>query len=96
VLDDCVGVYGRFYFDRGIAAFGRAVHARLDEVSQSENATIARAQRIREWERIMGGDNIAAAFADPSADGGITSHGRAVGREDAGDDDITLGDGEFY
>jgi hypothetical protein len=71
-------------------AFGRHVAQRLEEASQSKNPAIARAQRAREWERLMGADmtNSATGFADPSS-ATITAHGRAVGAE-AGDPDDDL------
>lgn len=89
LLDDCVGQFGKFYFNRGIAAFGRGVHARIEEVGQSSNPVIARTQRIREWERLMGGDmeGSAAGFADPTVS--ASAHARVVG-EPAEDDDIVL------
>jgi hypothetical protein len=85
LLDERVGEIGRFYFDRGIWAFGRHVANRLDEAGQSENPAIARTQREREWERLMGADmtDSATGFRDPV--GPVSAHGRIVGA--AGDDD---------
>ena len=92
VLDDCVGEFGAFYFNRGIAAFGRGVHARLQEVGQSTNPVIARAQREREWERLMGGDmnGSATGFADPAV-ATASAHARVIGeRANDADEDIIL------
>lgn len=96
VLDDCVGEFGRFWFNRGIAAFGRAVHARMEEVGQSSNPAIAQAQRIREWNRLMGEDMTGSAvgFRDPGE--GLSAHGRAIGLEDDDEDDIVLDDGAAW
>lgn len=92
LLDDCVGPICRFLFDRGIAAFGSGVHARLDEVSTSSNQAIVHAQRTREWDRIMGGDG-ASAFADPTQ-GGISPNARVVGQDESeDDDDLVIGNG---
>jgi hypothetical protein len=91
LLDERVGEIGRFYFDRGIWAFGKHVANRLDEAGQSENPTIAQAQRLREWERLMGGDmtNSATGFRDPSES--VSPHGRVIGRDaDSDDEDIEL------
>jgi hypothetical protein len=87
ILDERVGEIGRFYFDRGIWAFGKHVANRLEEAGQSDNQTIARAQREREWERLMGNDmtNSAAGFRDPAES--VSAHGRIVGSAAAGDDD---------
>jgi hypothetical protein len=96
VLDDCVGEFGRFWFNRGIAAFGRAVQTRMEEVGQSSNPAIAQSQRIREWNRLMGEDmsNSAVGFADPGE--GLSAHGRAIGVEDEDEDDIDLDDGQGW
>ncbi len=69
LLDERVEDIGRFYFDRGIWAFGRHVAARMAEVGQSQDAGIAETLRLREWERLMGADmsNSATGFADPGA-----------------------------
>lgn len=90
LLDECVGEIGRFYFDRGIWQFGRYVASRLDEVGQSSNPTIARTQRMREWERLMGADmsNSATGFRDPGDS--VSAHGRVVGDPGRDDDDIVL------
>lgn len=87
LLDERVGEIGRFYFDRGIWAFGKHVARQLDEAGQSDNQTIARAQREREWERLMGADmtNSATGFRDPGES--LSAHGRIVGGAEAGDDD---------
>lgn len=92
LLDESVGEIGRFYFDRGVWAFGRHVANRLDEAGQSKNPAIAQAQRAREWERLMGADmtNSATGFADPSADS-VSAHGRTVGAPaDRSDDDLIV------
>lgn len=88
LLDECVGDIGRFYFDRGIWAFGRHVASRLEEAGQSKNASIARVQRMREWERLMGADmsSSATGFRDPGSDS-VSTHGRVVGDTAARDDD---------
>lgn len=93
LLDECVGEIGRFYFDRGIWAFGKHVANRLDEAGQSKNPSIARAQRIREWERLMGADisNSATGFADPGTDS-VSAHGRVVGDAARDGDEIVLDD----
>lgn len=90
VLDDCVGEFGTFYFNRGIAAFGRAVAARLDEVSKTNNKAIAQAAREREWARLMGEDmtNSPVGFRDPGE--GLSAHGRSLGGADVDDDEIVL------
>ncbi|OBC11441.1 hypothetical protein A5784_35175 [Mycobacterium sp. 852013-50091_SCH5140682] len=90
ILDERVGEFGTFFFNRGIAAFGRGVLSRLDEVSQSKNPVIARTQRMREWERLMGGDmdQSTTGFADPT-EGSASAHARVVGERD-GDEDIVL------
>lgn len=95
LLDECVGEIGRFYFDRGIWAFGKHVANRLDEAGQSDNATIARAQREREWERLMGADmsNSATGFRDPEFDS-VSPHGRVVGAPDRRDDEDIILDGD--
>lgn|GEM_PF-4668171 len=83
-LDDCVDEIGRYYFDRGIWAFGEHVKNRLDEVvGTTQNAAIAQSRREREWNRLMGVDmsQSAAGFADPTPES-ITAHGRSVGDED--------------
>ncbi|WP_454232146.1 hypothetical protein [Mycolicibacterium fortuitum] len=91
VLDDHIGEFGRFYFNRGIAAFGRGVLARLDEVSQSKNPVIARTQRLREWERLMGGDmdQSTTGFADPAV-ASSSSNARVIGAQSSDDEDIVL------
>lgn len=91
LLDDCVGEIGRFWFDRGIAAFGNGVAAALERAGQASNPTIARAQRQREWERLMGGDmeSSATGFADVGADS-VSAHGRVIG-DDPDDEEIVLG-----
>ena len=90
LLDECVGEIGRFYFDRGIWAFGKHVANRLDEAGQSNNKTIARTQREREWERLMGTDmsNSTTGFRDLGES--VSPHGRVVGGPVSGDDDIVL------
>ncbi|KLO25903.1 hypothetical protein ABW16_21580 [Mycolicibacter heraklionensis] len=83
-LDDCVDDVGRYYFDRGIWAFGEHVKNRLEEAAGStENASIAQSRREREWERLMGGDmtESTAGFADPSPES-LSAHGRSVGEPD--------------
>jgi len=83
-LDDCIDAVGRYYFDRGIWAFGEHVKRRLDEVTNStENASIAQSRREREWERLMGEDmsQSAAGFADPTPES-LSAHGRSVGEPD--------------
>lgn len=98
ILDERVGEIGRFYFDRGIWAFGEAVANRLEEViAGTRNPVIARAQREREWARLMGDDmaTSAAGFADPGE--GFSAHARVVG-EPAGaadSDETMLSDGEL-
>jgi hypothetical protein len=96
ILDDCVGEFGRFWFDRGIAAFGRAVHQRMEQAGQSSNETIARTQRIREWNRLMGEDmsTSAAGYADPSE--GLSPHARAHGMADEEDDIVLDDDGGWW
>lgn len=91
ILDDRIGQFGRFYFDRGIAAFGRGVLSRLDEVSQSKNPVIARTQRLREWERLMGGDmdQSTTGFADPAV-AASSSNARVIGAQSNDDEDIVL------
>jgi hypothetical protein len=88
LLPECVGEIGRFYFDRGIWAFGRHVTNRLQEAGQSSNASIAQAQREREWEKLMGGDMTSSAtgFADPSEAASV--HSRVVGEPSAEDEDL--------
>lgn len=85
LLAECVEEIGRYYFDRGIWAFGRDVDAKVDEAGQSKDSTIARTQREREWERLMGADmsNSTAGFADPGS--------AMAARDDSDDDDIELG-----
>ncbi|ETB35630.1 MULTISPECIES: hypothetical protein [Mycobacterium avium complex (MAC)] len=67
LLDESVGPIGRFYFDRGIASFGQAVKVRVEKAGTASNPAIAKTQRMREWERLMGGDmtNSTTGFADP-------------------------------
>lgn len=91
ILDERVDALGLFYFDRGIATFGRAVQTRVDNAADSNNAIIARTQRMREWERLMGGDMqvSAAGFADPSQ-GDISPHARSRGRDEADDDETEI------
>lgn len=94
LLDDCVSRVGRFYFDRDIADFGSGVHARMQQVGQSSNPAIARMQKEREWERLMGGDmsTSTTGFQDPSPDS-ISAHGKAIGApEDDDEEDIVLDD----
>jgi hypothetical protein len=88
LLDECVGDIGRFYFDRGIWAWGKRVISRLEEAGQSSNESIARTQRQREWERLMGADmtNSATGFREVNADS-VSSHGRVLGADTGGDDD---------
>jgi hypothetical protein len=87
LLDERVGEIGRFYFNRGIWAFGKHVARRLDEAGQSRDQTIAQTQREREWERLMGADMTSSAtgFRDPGES--MSAHGRVVGGPAAGDDD---------
>lgn len=96
LLDESVGPIHRFYFDRGIAAFGQAVHMRVEQAGQSRNPVIAKAQRAREWERLMGGDmsKSATGFADPSSES-LSAHGMSVGRDDSGEEEMIL-DGEVF
>lgn len=92
LLDDSVGRVGRWYFDRDVAAFGLGVHSRMERAGQSSNAAIARMQKEREWERLMGGDMATSTtgFQDPSPDS-ISAHGKAIGDVDDDDDeDIIL------
>lgn len=91
LLDERVGEFGTFWFNRGIAAFGRGVHARLDEVGQSKNPVIAQAQRVREWERLMGGDmdGSATGFADPGV-AVASANARVIGADSQDDEDIVL------
>jgi hypothetical protein len=91
LLDEAVGEIGRFYFDRGIWAFGRHVANRLEAAGQSSNQAIAQAQREREWERLMGADmtNSATGFADPSVDS-LSPHGRIAGEDGRSDDDLIV------
>lgn len=89
ILDDRVGEFGRFFFNRAIAAFGRGVHARLNEVATSREPAIAQSQKEREWERLMGGDeDSAAGFADPTM-GSISGHAKVVGAQ-SDDEDIVV------
>jgi len=84
LLDERVGDIGRFYFDRGIWAFGRHVASRMAEVGKSSDPGIAETLRLREWERLMGADvsNSATGFADPGA--------AMAARDEEGDEDIVL------
>jgi hypothetical protein len=68
LLDDCVSGFGLFCFNRGIAAFGNAVHSRMQRAGRSDDAAIARFQREREWARLMGADmeTWTDGFADPA------------------------------
>lgn len=90
LLDECVSDIGRFYFDRGIWAFGRHVTTRLEEAGRSNNQAIARVQRIREWERLMGIDmsTSTSGFADPGES--LSAHGRRVGADPDDADEIIL------
>lgn len=85
LLDESVNSVGRFWFDRGIAAFGRAVQTRVEKAGESSNAAIAQTQRQREWERLMGGDmeTSATGFADPTK----SSSPYALGLDNDDDDD---------
>lgn len=91
LLDESVGEIGRFYFDRGVWAFGRHVANRLEDAAQSSNEAIARAQRAREWERLMGADmtDSTTGFADPGVDS-LTPHGRVAGEDHSDDDDLIV------
>lgn len=95
LLDDCVGDVGRYYFNRGIAAFGRAVKVKVEAAGTSSNATIAQTQRVREFERLLGRDmsSSAAGFRDPGD--GLSAHGRSIGGPDDGDDDMVI-DGSYW
>lgn len=93
LLDECVGDIGRFYFDRGIWAFGRHVTARLEEAGQSSNAAIAQVQRLREWERLMGVDMATSTTGFREVDeSSLSQHARRSGggSTDDGDDGIDL------
>lgn len=94
ILDERVGEFGRFFFNRGIAAFGRGVHARLDQVATSSNAVIAKSQREREWERLMGGDmeNSMTGFADPTPDT-VSANARVIGGDTDDDEEDIILDG---
>src|SRR5262249_30743697 len=87
LLGDDIDAVGRYYFDRGIWAFGEAVASRLDAVSaNTSNAAIARAQREREMDRLMGEDMTlsTAGFRDVSES--AAPHDRIVGEPEADDD----------
>lgn len=91
ILDERVDALGLFYFDRGIATFGRAVQSRVEKAGTSSNAAIAQTQREREWERLMGGDVLSSAtgFADPAA-GDLSRHARATGRDESDDEEMAF------
>lgn len=97
LLSDSVGEYGRFYFNRGIASFGQAIKVRVDKAGTAKNPAIAKTQRMREWERLMGGDMTSSAtgFADPTD--ASSTHGRIKGRDDDdGDgDDVVITGGDW-
>jgi hypothetical protein len=95
ILDDCVNQVGRFWFNRGIATFGRAVQTMVDKAAESSNPAIARTQRQREWERLMGGDMTTSAtgFADPAESS--SPHARIAGRDDTDDDNMIV-DGNYW
>jgi len=83
---------GKYYFDRGIWAFGERVKNRLEEVAgNTQNAAIAQSRREREWERLMGADmsQSTAGFADPSPES-LSAHGRSVGESDEDEIEIAL------
>lgn len=88
---------GRFWFNRGIATFGRAVQSRVEKAADSSNPVIAKMQRMREWERLMGGDmdTSAVGFADPTQ-GELSPHARAEGRDDDDDDDEMAINGAYW
>lgn len=66
LLDDSITEVGRFYFDRGIWAWGNEVERRVNDAATSSNLSIAAAQRQREFYRLMGmEDDSMSAFADP-------------------------------
>jgi hypothetical protein len=96
LLDDRVGDIGRFYFDRGIWAFGEAVANRLDEVvAGTRNPVIAQAQREREWARLMGDDmeTSTAGFRDV---GDVSPHARVIGDPDDETGDERSVDGSYW
>lgn len=89
LLDDCVDDIGRFYFDRGIWAFGEAVANRIEEVAaETSNPVIARARRDREWARLMGDDmaTSGAGFADVGES--VSPHARVVGEDEVSSDEL--------
>lgn len=98
LLSDSVGEYGRFYFNRGIASFGQAIKVRVDKAGTAKNPAIAKTQRMREWERLMGGDMTSSTtgFADPVEEASST-HGRIKGRddEDGDGDDVVITGGDW-
>lgn len=93
LLDDCIGEISRFWFDRGIAAFGNGVAAALEKAAQSSNPTIAATQRQREWERLMGGDMETSTTGFRDVHDPLSAHGRVVGAD--GDEETALEDGDW-
>lgn len=89
-LDDSADRLGRFIFDRAIAAFGRGVQVRLDEVASSSNPAIAKTQREWEWSRLMGA-GVESAVADPGESTSRHVHVRGQSASDD-DDEIVLED----
>lgn len=83
LLPESVRDIGRFYFDRGVWAFGRHVATRLEEAASSREPSIARMQREREFDRLMGADmrTSTAGFADPAA---------AMNSREEADDDVDI------
>lgn len=90
LLDDSISDVGRFFFNRGVAAFGNAVHERMSVIGRESSPVLARALREREWQRIMGGDpDDTSAFAEPDPTS-MSAHARVIGA-----DDMELDDEEF-
>lgn len=65
-FDDSVGPLARWYFDRGIWAWGEHVLGRLAEASHSGNPTFASWRRQAVFLELMGAD-VSSAYAAPDA-----------------------------
>jgi len=91
LLDECVGDIGRYYFDRGIWAWGKHVVARLEEAGQSNNASLARWQREREWERLMRADvtDSTTGFRDVNPDS-VSPNARVIGSVEDDESDLVV------
>jgi len=92
LFDDSVVPLVRWYFDRGIWAWGEHVIGRLAEAGHGGNPAFAASRREAVFLELMGGD-VSSAYAAPDA--AAPSRQAGVDRRASNDDDDRVFEGTF-